>query len=61
MHVKYNQAVIAHQEEILAPGDVLSKCKQMTQLTIAEAFASCTPYDRNSKQWVEVTNAFYFV
>lgn len=54
--LEYNQAVKGCKEEIRAAGDVLPKSKQMTQLSIAGALASCTPYDRKSKQWREMTD-----
>lgn len=44
------------KEEIPAACDVQPESKEMTQLSIAAALASCSPNDRKSKRWVEITD-----
>lgn len=58
--VEYNQAMKVHKEEILAVGDVRPKSKRMTQLSITGALA-CTPYDKKSKRWMEITVRLHIV
>lgn len=41
------------KEEEQLPGDVWPKCEQMAQMGVDGALARCTPYDRESKQWME--------
>ena len=49
----------SREEESSTAGDVRTKSRQMTltQLSIAGALASSTPYDRKSKRWNEITEA----
>lgn len=50
----------ADKEAVLTAGDVQPKSKQMTPLTITGALASCTPYDRTSKLWMEITDGITY-
>lgn len=47
---EYKQAM---KEEMLATSDVQTKFKQ---LSITGALTNCTTYDRDSRQWMEITN-----
>lgn len=49
----YLQALKARHKEVQAAGYVWPKSKQMIQLSDTAALASCTPYDRKIKHWME--------